>query len=348
MKFLKLFGRAKSVVIGMIHVRALPGTPLGSMAIPQIIEEACHEAEIYHNAGIDGLIIENMHDIPYTFSIGPEVCASMTAVCAAVRGICPSLPLGVQILSAANSSALAVALASGMDFIRAEGYVFSHVADEGLLNACAGDLLRYRKQIKAEHVQIFTDIKKKHSSHALTSDVSIVETARAAEFFLSDGLIITGTATGVQADPMELRGRAAMMAPRMDYVMQLCCDLSANQQIKAAVKNSGKGSAVAGGTAFLGGLLGGPPGIAVGGAIGGLLGWWMTSGQFRPLPQIIMELPPHQQQRLYADIMAVLGSLDWTDLAQLTALVMGNATLQQQVTAALLSYITKELRAEVH
>ncbi|XP_013982006.1 uncharacterized protein F13E9.13, mitochondrial isoform X1 [Salmo salar] len=205
MKFLKLFGRAKSVVIGMIHVQALPGTPLGSMAIPQIIEEACHEAEIYHNAGIDGLIIENMHDIPYTFSVGPEVCASMTVVCAAVRGICPSLPLGVQILSAANSSAVAVALASGMDFIRAEGYVFSHVADEGLLNGCAGDLLRYRKQIQAEHVQIFTDIKKKHSSHALTSDVSIVETARAAEFFLSDGLIITGTATGVQADPVELR-----------------------------------------------------------------------------------------------------------------------------------------------
>lgn len=51
---------------------------------------------------------------------------------------------------------------TGLDFIRAEGFVFSHVADEGLLNACAGDLLRYRKQIGAEHVQIFTDIKKKH------------------------------------------------------------------------------------------------------------------------------------------------------------------------------------------
>jgi len=46
--------------------------------------------------------------------------------------------------------------------MRAEGFVFSHVADEGLLNACAGDLLRYRRQIGAEHVQIFTDIKKKH------------------------------------------------------------------------------------------------------------------------------------------------------------------------------------------
>ena len=46
------------------------------------------------------------------------------------------------------------------------------------------------------------------SSHALTSDVSIEETARAAEFFLSDGLIITGAATGLEADPNELIGDA--------------------------------------------------------------------------------------------------------------------------------------------
>ncbi|XP_063737397.1 uncharacterized protein F13E9.13, mitochondrial isoform X2 [Eleginops maclovinus] len=175
------------------------------MNMSQITEGACREAEIYRDAGIDAVIIENMHDIPYSFSVGPEVTACMVAVCSAVRSICPQLPLGVQILSSANQQALAVALASGLDFIRAEGFVFSHVADEGLLNACAGDLLRYRKQIGAEHVQIFTDIKKKHSSHALTSDVSIEETARAAEFFLSDGLIITGAATGHQADPRELR-----------------------------------------------------------------------------------------------------------------------------------------------
>ena len=77
------------------------------------------------------------------------------------------------------------------------------------------------------------------------------------------------------------------------------------------------------------------------------MGCWLTSGTFRPLPQILMELPPAQQKKLYDDIVAVLGNLDWMDAAQLIALVMGNATLQQQVTAALLNYITKELRAEV-
>lgn len=61
-----------------------------------------------------------------------------------------------------NKEALAVAHASGADFIRAEGYVFSHVADEGWMDSCAGELLRYRKLIGAERVMVFTDVKKKH------------------------------------------------------------------------------------------------------------------------------------------------------------------------------------------
>uniref|UniRef100_A0A8C6LZZ8 Zgc:162297 n=1 Tax=Nothobranchius furzeri TaxID=105023 RepID=A0A8C6LZZ8_NOTFU len=178
----------------MIHIKALPGSPLGCLRISQITEEACREAAVYLDAGVDGLIVENMHDVPYSFSVGPEVSTCMTVVCSAVRSICPRMPLGVQILSSANQQAMAVALASDLIY----------TGRCGLLNACAGDLLRYRKQIGAENVQVFTDIKKKHSSHALTSDVTIKETARAAEFFLSDGLILTGSATGQQPDPQEL------------------------------------------------------------------------------------------------------------------------------------------------
>ncbi|XP_068116029.1 uncharacterized protein F13E9.13, mitochondrial-like [Hyperolius riggenbachi] len=206
MKYLQLFGRLKSTVIGMVHLRALPGTPNGGSPVQQILEEACREGELYKKAGIDGVIVENMHDIPYSLCPGPEITAAMATICAAVRQACPGLPLGVQILACANQQALAVALAAGLDFIRAEGFVFSHIADEGLVNACAGDLLRYRKAIGAEHIQIFTDIKKKHSSHAVTADVSVSETAKAAEFFLSDGVILTGSATGQEADPRELQG----------------------------------------------------------------------------------------------------------------------------------------------
>ncbi|XP_048779716.1 uncharacterized protein F13E9.13, mitochondrial-like isoform X2 [Ostrea edulis] len=113
--------------------------------------------------------------------------------------------VGIQILAGANKQALAVAQAAELDFVRAEGFVYSHVADEGWMDACAGGLLRFRKQIGAEDINIFTDIKKKHSAHAVTADVSIIETAKAAELFGSDGVIVTGTATGVETNATEVQ-----------------------------------------------------------------------------------------------------------------------------------------------
>ncbi|NXV78831.1 CS012 protein, partial [Atlantisia rogersi] len=137
------------------------------------------------------------------------------------------------------------------------------------------------------------------------------------------------------------------MPINVDDVMQLFCHLSQEKGMKAAVKHSGRGALLAGATAFLGGLVGGPPGIAVGGAFGGLLGAWMTGGQFRPVPQILLELPPAEQQKLFDEAVLILRNLDWTDVAQLTALVMGNASIQQKLTGVLINYLSKELRAEI-
>ena len=114
------------------------------------------------------------------------------------------LPIGIQILAGENVKGLCYAKYSDLDFIRCEGFVFAHTGDEGIMESNAGELLRYRKMIDAEEILIFTDIKKKHSAHALTQDVGLVETAHAAEFFMSDGLIVTGTSTGKAADPIEV------------------------------------------------------------------------------------------------------------------------------------------------
>jgi len=129
----------------------------------------------------------------------------MAVLARRTRAILPEkTPVGVQVLAAANQSALAVALAAELQFIRAEGFIFSHVADEGWVDGCAGSLLRYRRKIGATNIQVFADIKKKHSAHAVTADVSIAETARAANFFLADGLIVTGSSTGQPASPTDL------------------------------------------------------------------------------------------------------------------------------------------------
>lgn len=180
----------------MVHVQALPGTPKNKYSLAKICEIAVKEAMQYETAGLDAVMIENMHDVPYLKgSVGPEITAAMAVVAKAVRDAV-KLPLGIQILAGANKEALAVAKAANFQFIRAEGFVFGHVADEGYIDSCAGELMRYRKTIGAENVFVLTDIKKKHSSHAITADVDIAETAHAAEFFLSDGVIITGSSTG--------------------------------------------------------------------------------------------------------------------------------------------------------
>ena len=70
------------------------------------------------------------------------------------------LPVGVQILAGANTAAMAVADGSGASFVRVEGYVFAHVADEGLIESTAAELLRYRRAIGAERVRVFADIRK--------------------------------------------------------------------------------------------------------------------------------------------------------------------------------------------
>ena len=203
-----MFG-APRALIGCVHLDALPGTPRGGRSVALIAESALRDARAYQAAGFNGVMIENMHDRPYLRrQVGPEVVAAMTAVLAQLVGEV-KLPLGVQVLAGANREALAVAHAAGAAFVRCEGFVFAHVAAAGLMESDAGALLRYRRAIGAEGVRVFADVKKKHSAHAITADVDLGDTVHAAEFFLADGVIVTGSATGRPADPADVRAASA-------------------------------------------------------------------------------------------------------------------------------------------
>ncbi|MBA4028229.1 MAG: BtpA family membrane complex biogenesis protein [Planctomyces sp.] len=192
-----MLGRHRAVV-GMIHLRALPGSPSSTLSVDRIAQHAADEARLLAEAGFDALMIENMHDRPYINAPhAPEVVAAMTAAGLAVRAAAPHLPLGVQVLSLGAREALAVAQAVGGSFVRVENFVFAHVADEGLMpTAVAGDLLRYRRAINAQGIAVLADVQKKHASHALSADVGLAQWAQGAAFFGADGLIVTGRSTG--------------------------------------------------------------------------------------------------------------------------------------------------------
>jgi membrane complex biogenesis BtpA family protein len=199
----------------MVHIQALPGSPFARHSLDEITRTAVHEARVLKDTGFDGLILENMHDRPYVNGPhAPHTVAFMTKVALAVRDGVGDMLMGIQVLSRGEHEALAIALACGARFIRCENFVFAHVADEGLMpDAAAGPLLRYRRQIGAEKVAVFADIKKKHASHAITADMSLAEAAQAAEFFGAEGVIVTGTATAKPTDPAhvsEVRGASKL------------------------------------------------------------------------------------------------------------------------------------------
>ncbi len=183
--------------IGCLHLLPLPGSPGWQGSLKPVADQCLREAKIYLEHGADGLIIENTHDLPYLRSEAePATVAAMAAMAAQVRQNYPAVPIGIQVLAAADLAALEIAVACDLDFIRAEGFAYAHVADEGIIQGDAGRLLRRRVHLRASDIEIWTDVKKKHGAHALTADLSAREFGKGAVFCGADGLIVTGGTTG--------------------------------------------------------------------------------------------------------------------------------------------------------
>ena len=207
----ELFSRTNANLIGMVHLKPLPGSHGWGGSIDEVVEAACLDAKHLIDNGVDGLLVENMGDVPYLKQrVYPETVAAMTLATKAITDF--GVPTGVQVLAGANREALAVALASGASFIRVEGFAYAHVADEGLMDACAAELLRARKNLGVE-IQIWADIQKKHSAHSITADLELSDWIHGAEFCGADAVVITGTRTGLPPDPSALKSLGETACP---------------------------------------------------------------------------------------------------------------------------------------
>ena len=195
----------------MVHLLPLPGSPGWQGSMTDVVEAARRDGQALLEGGCDAIIVENMGDVPYLRgSVPPETVASAALATRAVVEL--GLPVGVQILAAANREALGVALASGASFVRAEAFAYAHVADEGWLDACAGELLRARKALGSQ-IQIWADVQKKHAAHAVTADLSVEELAHGYAFSGADVLIVTGARTGAATALDDVRAAKTAKLP---------------------------------------------------------------------------------------------------------------------------------------
>lgn len=205
-----IFGRRKAV-IGVIHLRALPGAPdYDGEPMEALVDHALGEAGRYRAGGVDGLIVENHGDIPFAKpeDLGPETAACMAVIARAVR-LEAGLPVGINVLANGAVQALAVAKAAGAAFVRVNQWANAYVANEGFMEGRAGEAARYRAWLRAREVRVFADVHVKHGAHAITGDRAIAELARDVEFFDADVAIATGQRTGDSATLDELRAIAA-------------------------------------------------------------------------------------------------------------------------------------------
>jgi len=200
-----LFGVPKPV-IGMIHLWPLPGAPgYSGYGMQTILDHAFRDAEALVQGGVNGLIVENMWDLPYYVGnqVAPEAMTAQAVAAAEVVKSFP-VPVGINVIHNGGVVCLAIAVAAGARFIRVCIFTGARVWDTGELDhGCAATLVRKRKELHAEHIHIFADVDKKHSVAfpGLTLSTHIAWT----EFYGADALIVTGRMTGEAPDVEEVR-----------------------------------------------------------------------------------------------------------------------------------------------
>jgi uncharacterized protein len=190
----KLLGVRGKILIGVVHLRPLPGSPRWRGGIESVIESAVNDARAYERGGADALFIENFGDIPFTKGrVGPETVAGMAAAGRAVRAAV-KLPIGFNVLRNDALAGLALCAACGGAFIRVNVHTGAMLTDQGLIEGNAYETLRYRERI-CPAALIFADVQVKHAVPLGNCPIEIA--ARdTLDRGLADALIISGVGTG--------------------------------------------------------------------------------------------------------------------------------------------------------
>ena len=191
----------KMPVIGMVHLRPLPGSSLydpAAMGMKKILAIAAEEAKMLEDAGVDGVQVENMWDIPYQPGrlIGPETVAALAVgvheVARTVR-----VPVGCECHMNGADKALACAVAAGARWIRVFEYCNAFISQSGFIDAIGGTIARMRSNLKADDIAFLCDVNVKHGSHFIIHDRGVDEQAMDIDAQGGDAVIVTGFDTGM-------------------------------------------------------------------------------------------------------------------------------------------------------
>lgn len=203
-------GLLSAPVIGMVHLRPLPGSPDWDGDLQAVETAALDDAESLGIGGIGALMVENYGDTPFFKDrVPPETIAAMTRIGAALRNSWPDLPLGVNVLRNDALAALGIAAALEASFVRVNVLAGAMVTDQGVIEGRAAEVLRRRRELGLD-VGLLADLRVKHAA-SLAARPLLDEAQDLRLRAKADALILSGAATGAVTDPALLAEIRATM-----------------------------------------------------------------------------------------------------------------------------------------
>ncbi|MEG2441316.1 MAG: BtpA/SgcQ family protein [Acetivibrio sp.] len=193
--------KKSQTVIGMVHCLPLPGSAGFDGDYNKIIEQAVKDAITLEKAGVDAVIVENMGDTPFAAKLETAQIAALSAASMEVKKAV-QIPVGIDAAFNDCITSLSIAGIVGADFIRVPVFVDTVLFTDGMIYPCARECMNFRKQMGLERVKVLADVQVKHS-HMLLSEISIETSAKEAEGNGADGIIVTGSAIGLET-PIEM------------------------------------------------------------------------------------------------------------------------------------------------
>ncbi len=159
---MNLFGHTEKIVLSMIQPEPLPGSYRHTtMGIQEITDRALRETEMVAENHFDGIIVQNMNDMPIKQESSPEAIAYMTRIAYEIKKRFPELIMGV-LMNWDGVAGLSVADAVGADFVRVEHlFTGASVTSAGILQAQCVDIAKLRKRTGTK-VPVYADVYEVH------------------------------------------------------------------------------------------------------------------------------------------------------------------------------------------
>jgi uncharacterized protein len=190
-------------IIGVVHLLPLPTSARWGGSLSAIIDRAEQEAVALASGGVNSIIVENFFDAPFPKSrVDPAVVSAMTTIVSRLKELV-SMPIGINVLRNDSLSAMAIASCTGAAFIRVNVLSGVMATDQGLIEGCAYELLRYRRELGSD-VKIVADVLVKHAQPLSSSDITTA-VHETIDRGLADAIILSGVATGSPPSLEDLR-----------------------------------------------------------------------------------------------------------------------------------------------